>query len=699
MTAISSLLLIEGDALAAQSVRDMLVGEPFEILWAENLSEGVERLTKGGFGAILLNLHLPDSRGIETFDSIYAIAPARPILIIGNSDIEDLAVEALHRGAQDYLLKPYLNRHSLTRALQNAMERKTLKEALFQEKERAQVMLNCIGDAVLSTDLSGNVTYLNVVAERMTGWPWKEASGRPIAEVFQIIDGTTREPARSPLDLAIQQNKTVGLAANCILVRRDGYESRIEDSCAPIHDGQGQITGAVMVFHDVSVARAMAIQMSHLAQHDCLTDLPNRILLKDRLTQSIALSRRRSNQIALLYLDLDRFKNINDSLGYAIGDQLLQSVAKRVETCLRSGDSLSRVGGDEFAVMLAEVESDAELAAVARRIMAALVPPHRIAEHELHVSASVGISKYPGDGLEGDALLTSAETAMYKAKEHGRNNYKFFTVEMNAGVAERQSLEDDLRRALDRQEFVLHYQPKINLETGAITGCEALVRWMHPDRGLVPPLQFIPIAEDSGLIVPIGQWVLREACTQAQKWMDSGLPLLSMAVNVSSMEFRSPEFLASVRTILHETGWDPRLLQIELTESLLMKNSEASASVLQALKAMGVQLALDDFGTGYSSLSYLKRFPIDILKVDQSFVRDITADSNGATIVEAIISMGKSLKQRVIAEGVETSEQFAFLLSHHCDEGQGYFFSPPVIASQFSQLVSAKLGAVAVAVS
>ena len=293
MTAVSSLLLIEGDAVVAQSVRDMLIGEPFEVQCAENLSEGAARLKKGGFGAVLLNLRLPDSKGIETFDSIFAISPACPILIIGNLDIEELAVEALHRGAQDYLLKPHLNRHSLTRALHNTIERKPLKEALFQEKERAQVMLNCIGDAVLSTDLSGNVNYLNVVAERMTGWPWKEASGRPIAEVLQIIDGTTREPARSPLDLAIQQDKIVGLAANCILIRRDGYESRIEDSCAPIHDGQGDITGAVMVFHDVSVARAMAIQMSHLAQHDCLTDLPNRILLKDRLTQSIALSRRR----------------------------------------------------------------------------------------------------------------------------------------------------------------------------------------------------------------------------------------------------------------------------------------------------------------------------------------------------------------------------------------------------------------------
>jgi len=328
--------------------------------------------------------------------------------------------------------------------------------------------------------------------------------------------------------------------------------------------------------------------------------------------------------------------------------------------------------------------------------MAALVAPHRMAEHELHVSMSIGISNYPGDGLDVDALLASAETAMYKAKEDGRNNYRFFTPEMNTGAVERQSLEGDLRRALDRQEFVLHYQPKVNLETGAITGAEALVRWMHPDRGLVSPLQFIPIAEDTGLIVPIGQWVLREACTQAPKWMDAGLPSMSMAVNVSSVEFRSPGFLASLRTILHETGWDPHLLEIELTESVLMQDSETSASVLQALKAMGIQLALDDFGTGYSSLSYLKRFPINVLKIDQSFVRDINADSNGSTIVEAVISMGKSLKQRVIAEGIETAEQLAFLLAHRCDEGQGYYFSPPVIAAQFGQLLDSSLASAVV---
>ena len=492
LTTNSTLLLIENDVADSQVIQDILVGDPLDIQSAKSLSEALERLAGSNIVAILLNLFLPDSEGIETFDRVYAAAPTVPILILGNSSVESLAILALKRGAQDYLLKPHLNGHTLPRALHNMIERKLLKEALFQEKERAQVMLNCIGDAVLSTDLSGNVNYLNVVAERMTGWHWKEAAGRPLAEILQIIDGSTREPARSPLELAIRQDKIVGLAANCILIRRDGYESRIEDSCAPIHDAQGGITGAVMVFHDVSVARAMAIQMSHLAQYDCLTDLPNRILLKDRLTQAIALSRRRSNQLALLYLDMDRFKHINDSLGYTVGDQLLQSVAVRVGTCLRSTDTLSRVGGDEFVVMLAEVESPEEAAAIASRIMAALVLPHCVDEHELHVSMSIGISNCPGDGLDVDALLTGAETAMYKAKENGRNNYQFFTPEMNTGAIERQLLEGDLRRALDRQEFVLHYQPKVNLETGAITGAEALIRWLHPDRGADPARVFVP---------------------------------------------------------------------------------------------------------------------------------------------------------------------------------------------------------------
>jgi diguanylate cyclase (GGDEF)-like protein/PAS domain S-box-containing protein len=680
-------LLIENDPADASAIREILAAGPLDVEWVRQLSDGLARLSQAGIGAVMLNLFLPDSQGIATFDKLFVAAPHVPILILSDSEHEDIAMQSIQRGAQDYTLKRHLDRYSLPRALRNIIERKVLTEALYLEKERAQVMLNSIGDAVLSTDVSGNVTYLNLVAESMTGWPWKEASGRPLAEVFKIIDGSTREPARSPLELAIQENKTVGLAANCILVRRDGYESGIEDSSAPIHDREGHVTGGVMVFHDVSVARAMALQMSHLAQHDCLTDLPNRMLLKDLLTHAIALARRHDYRLAVLFLDLDRFKNINDSMGHVVGDKLLKLVAERLVACLRGSDRVSREGADEFVVMLSDIKSADEAAQVARKILNELTVPYSIDHHDLDITASVGISIYPDDFEDAEALLKAANTAVSDAKEKGRNNYQFFRNDMNVRARERQSLEGSLRRALERKEFVLHYQPKINLETGAITGAEALIRWLHPDRGLVPPAQFLPIAEDCGLIVPIGQWVLREASMQARAWMNAGLPAVCVAVNISAIEFRNEGLVAGLRAILADARLEPRYLEIELTETVLMQHSEATASMLQAFKAMGVQLALDDFGTGYSSLSYLRRFPIDALKIDRSFVQEITSESNDAPIIRAVISMGTSIKLRVVAEGVETQEQLAFLQAHHCDEGQGYYFSPPVVAEQFAELL------------
>jgi len=683
-------LLIGDDPAAADLIKEALSDARdglFDFEWVRQLSYGLERLSKGGIRTVLLDLFLPDSQGIETFDKLFLAAPHVPILILSGLDHEDIARQAVKQGAQDYLLKSHLDGYWLPRALRYVIGRKAAEEALFAERERAQVTLNSIGDAVLSTDIEGNVTYLNLVAERMTGWSREEASGRPLAEVLQIIEGVTREPVRNPMGLAARQNKTVGLTADCILIRRDGFESAIENSAAPIHDRGGQVIGAVIVFRDVSQTRAQTLKMSHLAQHDFLTDLPNRLLLNDRLTQAIALARRDGNQLAVLFLDLDRFKHINDSLGHAIGDQLLQSVAERLAACVRTSDTVSRQGGDEFVILLSKVEHAKDAARSAEKMLAALTTSHRIAQHDLHVTVSIGIGIYPDDGQDAETLVKSADTAMYHAKENGRNNYQFFTQDMNLRAVERQSLEGGLRRAVGRQEFVLHYQPKVNLETGAITGAEALIRWLHPVRGLILPAQFVPIAEDCGLIVPIGQWVLREACRQARAWLDAGLQPTPVAVNISAVEFRAKDFLESVRATLEDTCLEPRYLELELTESVLMQDAESTTSVLQALKAMGVQLAVDDFGTGYSSLSYLRQFPIDALKVDQSFVHDITSDPEDATIVSAVIGMGKSLKQRVIAEGVETREQLAFLQSQGCDEGQGYYFSQPVVTEEFARLL------------
>ena len=639
--------------------------------------------------AVLVDLFLPDSQGIETFDRLFLAAPNIPILVLSASSDEDIAKVAVQRGAQDYLLYGRIDGYWLPKILRRIVERAAYAQALSAEKERAQTMLNSIGDAVLSIDDGGRVTYLNEVAEGLTGWSQEEAAGQPLEKVLPIIDGTTRETILNPMITAIREQKTVSLTPNCVLIRRDGVEAGIEDSAAPIHDRHGHVTGAVMVFHDVSTARAVSLKMSYLAQHDSLTDLPNRVLLNDRLNQAMGLAHRHRRKLAMLFLDVDRFKHINDSMGHAVGDRLLQVVARRLLACVRSSDTVSRQGGDEFVILLQDVTRAYDAALCADKILLALSMPLRIDQHELHLTASIGIVTYPDDGTDCETLLNNADAAMYHAKDSGRANYQFFKADMNALAVERQSIEDGLRLAMARQEFVLHYQPNMNLETGAIIGVEALIRWRHPQRGLVAPGHFIPIAEECGSIVPIGQWVLREACRQARAWQDAGLPPLRIAVNTSAVELRAPDFVADVRAILTETGLEPRYLELELTETFLMQDSKSTAEVLQALKDMGVQLALDDFGTGYSSLSYLKRFPIDTLKIDRSFVRDMTTDADDASIVNAVISMGRSLHLRVVAEGVETREQLSLLQAQNCPEGQGYYFSRPVAAEEFTQLLSA----------
>jgi diguanylate cyclase (GGDEF)-like protein/PAS domain S-box-containing protein len=604
-----------------------------------------------------------------------------------------IEITALHRDGREFPIELALTpiqwgeTRLFTAFVRDISARKNMEEALFVEKERAQVTLNSIGDAVACTDISGNITFLNLVAEKMTGWSHKEAEGRPMADVLEILDATSRKANSNPMELAVDENRTVHLPSNSILVRQDGLEIPIEDSVAPIHDRKGQATGAVIVFRDVSAARAMTLQLAHSAEHDVLTGLPNRALLNDRVNQSIILASRHMKKVGVLFLDLDGFKHINDSLGHLTGDKLLQSITKRLCDCVRASDTVSRQGGDEFVVLLSEMEHSEDAAVTARRLLQAVADAHFINQQDLHVTTSIGVSVYPDDGLDAETLIKNADTAMYQAKENGRQSFKFFKSSMNERAVERQSIEEGLRRALERNEFTLHYQPKVNLMTGRITGAEALLRWTHPSRGLVSPAQFIPVAEDCGLILPIGNWVLREACKQARAWVDAGLSLTSIAVNISAMEFRHERFLEGVFEILKETGLAPRFLELELTESVLMKHVEATGSILKTLRAAGVQLAVDDFGTGYSSLSYLRKFPIDALKIDQSFVRQITTSPDETSIVTAIISMGRSLGLRVIAEGVETQEELAFLQAHRCDEAQGYYFSRPVPAGQFVKLL------------
>lgn len=676
------------DALALQDALRKAHDGPYETQFASSLSNALEQVQQKHIDAILVDLSLPDSEGIATFDALFAVASKIPILTLCDVD-DSLAVEAVGLGAQGYLTKGHFSSYLVPQSLRNIIQRKAVEEAAYLEKARAEITLNSISDAVIGTDMAGNVDYLNVAAEHMTLWKREEAQGQSINLVMPLIHSENKQAKANPVIQVLRQDKATTLTPGTILLRRDGSEVAIEDSTAPIHDSDGNIAGAVMVFHDITATQAMAVKMAHLAQHDFLTNLPNRALLNDRIAQAIGLAKRRETHLAILFLDLDNFKHINDSLGHAIGDMLLKSVTERLCACVRSSDTVSRQGGDEFVILVTDDKSAENAAFTAEKLLKSLATPHSINKHELYVTTSIGISSYPADGTDAETLIKNADTAMYQAKERGRNNFQFFKPEMNVRAVERQVIEANLRLALIRNEFSLHYQPKINLESGVITGAEALLRWTHPQWGMVPPIRFINIAEDCGVIIPIGRWVLREACAQTKQWQDAGLTIAAISVNISAVEFRRQDFVEGVRTILEETGLSPNCLQLEITESVLMHNAETSVAILQQLKDMGIQLAIDDFGTGYSSLSYLNQFPIDVLKIDQSFVNDIgTSKTDGdGVIVSAVIAMGNSLNQKVIAEGIEKHGQLSFLKAQHCEEGQGYIFSRPLAAEQFAKLL------------
>jgi diguanylate cyclase (GGDEF)-like protein len=496
-----------------------------------------------------------------------------------------------------------------------------------------------------------------------------------------------QEEAGDTAVLATAANKFSDLTGNCVLFRRDGPEIGIENSTVPTLDRDGKVTGMVSIFHDVGAARAKTLELSHLAQHDFLTDLPNRVLLNDRIAQAIAFAERYTKKLAVMFVDLDHFKKINDTYGHAVGDKLLQLVASRIVSCVRRSDTVSRQGGDEFIVLLAEVSHAEDSVFIARKILNALAAPYSIDEKHLCVSGSIGVSTYPGDGKDVETLIHKADTALYDAKKLGRSNYQFFRADMQLRVLEWKSLQGSLRGALGRNEFVLHYQPKIDLKTAEVSGVEALLRWNHPDRGLIAPAQFVPIAEESGLIVPIGQWVLLEACRQARAWLNAGLPPVRMAVNVSALQFMDEDFHSGVQEALMITGVQPHQLELELTETVLMHDADSAIETLNALKGVGVQLAVDDFGTGYSSFNYLRRFPLDCLKVDRSFIQELAADANNSAILSAMINLGKSLNHRVVAEGVETKEQLHFLQKQECSEGQGFYFCHPLIAEKFAEFL------------
>jgi len=554
-------------------------------------------------------------------------------------------------------------------------ERKRGLEALREAEEKYRAIFDESVVGIFQVAADGRPLRVNRAYAEIHGYDSPE---QLLAEVSNVALQIFVDPRRMD-ELGHALDEVGAMRGTEVEVqRRDGTRRFVRANVRAVRDKDGNIALREGTVEDITDRKVAEERVQFLAYYDALTGLPNRSLLQDRLAKALAAARRQENKLALLYLDLDRFKDINDSLGHSVGDLFLQEVAERLKTWAREQDTVARLGGDEFLIMLTHVKDAPDAAVAAERLMDAMTAEFVVQGHPLNIGCSIGISIFPEHGADADHLIKNADAAMYGAKENGRNNFRFFTKEMNAQVLERLTLENSLRLALDRKELFLMYQPQIEIATGRITGLEALLRWQHPELGLVPPDKFIRIAENSGQIIAIGEWVLRTACSQSRRWQDAGLSAVTVAVNVSAVQFRQEGFCELIRRVLDETGLAPQCLELELTESLLLANADVTFSVIQELKAIGLSVAIDDFGTGYSSFNYLRQFRVSKIKIDRSFIKDVALNPDDAAITSAIISMAKSLKLKVIAEGVENEAQMSFLRTHQCDEIQGYYFSKPL---------------------
>jgi len=571
-------------------------------------------------------------------------------------------------------------------------ERKQTEKAMIEKEELLQLVLDNIPHYIFWKDrnsvylgcnrnfaiIAGLKNPLEIVGKTDYDLPWKKEE----SDVFRACDARVME-TDTPEYHIIEP-----------LLQADGTQVWVNTNKIPLHDAEGNVVGILGTFEDITERQRVQEKIRYQAMHDLLTGLPNRTLFNEQLSVSLTQACNSQSMLAVMFLDLDRFNTINDTLGHAVGDRLLQEVAKRLSSCLRQNDILARWGGDEFTLLVSQTNSADEVAKIAQRILNVLKPAFNLEGYSqacrstsLHISTSIGITLYPQDGENAETLLRNSAAALHRAKQQGRNNFQFYTAAMNSQACELLVLENELHHALQRREFVVYYQPQVNTTTGEITGMEALVRWQHPKFGLVAPDKFIPLAEETGLIVPIGEWVLKTACAQNKAWQDAGLPPLRVAVNLSVRQFQQPLLLNIVAQTLQETGLSPQFLDLEITETIAMHNVELTKAILSELHQMGVYLSIDDFGTGYCSLGYLKQFPLHTLKIDKSFVRDLATDPQNAGIINAIMMLGRGFNLRVIAEGVETEAEKDCLLSFQCEEMQGYLSSPPLPAEEATKLL------------
>ncbi|HLQ03108.1 MAG TPA: EAL domain-containing protein [Burkholderiales bacterium] len=635
--------------------------------------------------AILSDFSMPGFDGMEALRLSKEMAPGVPFIFVSGTIGEERAIEAIRLGATDYVLKDNMRRlgTSVRRALSEASEHERVRIA---EEERARLVqvLEATSDYVGISDPNGKIIYMNAAGRKLTGAPESGDVGKSTIEVHpkwasERVEGEGRRSAERD---GLWHGESALLGA-------DGTEIPVSQVITAHKGPDGAIRFFSTIARDIRERKAYEARLQYFANYDPLTGLPNRSLLGDRALQGIAHAKRAGRPTALLVMDLDRFKLVNESYSHGAGDTLLRMVADRLRGAVREGDTVARLGADAFAVLATDLARPDDVSAVARKIREAMHSPFWLEARDLHVTVSIGASVYPRDGEEFDILLRNADAAMHRVKAEGRNGFQFYAAAMTRQATDRVELENELRLALGKGELEIHYQPQVVLANGRIVGVEALMRWNHRGRGWISPGQFIPIAEDSDLIHPLGEFALTEGCRRIRAWSDAGFASLRLAVNVSAQQFRSPGFVEAVGRALRASELEPALLELELTESVLVENREEAADILKRLKALGVQIAVDDFGTGYSSLSYLSRLPIDCLKIDRSFVSRVNERGHDAAITQAVISLAHSLAVRVIAEGVETVEQLEFLRMHRCDQGQGYLFSPAVDPEAMAKLLAA----------
>ncbi|MFA6051048.1 MAG: EAL domain-containing protein [Methylobacter sp.] len=677
-----NILLIEDHKPDAVLLRELLsedARQSFHLVHAERLEDGLALLRQEHFDVALLDLSLPDAFGHDTFWRLHQQAPNLPIIVLTGLDDEDLAIKLAQAGAQDYLVKSDLNSGILHRSIHYAIERKRVEEKL----RLAATVFESTLEGILITDAKTNIISVNQALCSITGYNTEEIIG----STPDILKSERHSHAffRQLWDIL---NKTGQWRGEIWNRRKNGevFPTWVNISAVP-SSSTNSTSHYVAVFTEITELKLSEERLNYLAHHDPLTGLPNRLLFHDRLEQAVLQAQRNKHMIAVMFLDLDRFKAINDTLGHRIGDELLVAVAERLKHCARETDTIARLGGDEFAVIVTQIAQEEDVGLVAQKIIQTLSAVYSVAGYEVFITASIGINLYPGVDNDRGKILENADVAMYHAKQYGRNNYQFYSTDMNAVAFERLMLETNLRRALEREEFTLYYQPQIDMQSGSVNGVEALIRWQHPDLGLVSPVEFIPLLEETGLIVPVGEWVIRTACQQTRDWLDAGFPPLTMAVNLSARQFRQANLVEMIEQSLHEFNIPPELLELELTESIMMDNIEETVETLKKLKLLGLKIAIDDFGTGVSSLGYLKHFPVDTLKLSYDFVLNLPMDSADASIASAVINLARNMQLSSVAEGVENQGQMDFLRSQDCERIQGFLFSRPIPPDQMTALL------------